>query len=129
MADAEERSLQYIFPEGDSYVFMHQQSGDQISVSKEAIGEDADFLVDGLECSVIIYQGNPIGVSLPPHVTLQVTATEPGIKGDTASNVTKPATVSTGAVVQVPIFIGEGEWVKIDTRTRSYLERGKAPAT
>jgi elongation factor P len=127
-ADAEERSLQYIFPEGDSYVFMHQQSGDQISVSKEAIGEDADFLVDGLECSVIIYQGNPIGVSLPPHVTLQVTATEPGIKGDTASNVTKPATVSTGAVVQVPIFIGEGEWVKIDTRTRSYLERGKAPA-
>jgi elongation factor P len=126
-ADAEERSLQYIFPEGDSYVFMHQQSGDQISVSKEAIGDDADFLVDGLECSVVIYQGNPIGVSLPPHVTLQITATEPGIKGDTASNVTKPATVSTGAVVQVPIFIAEGEWVKIDTRTRSYLERAKDP--
>lgn len=126
-ADAEDRNLQYIYPEGDSYVFMHQQSGDQISVSKEAIGDDAELLVDGLECMVTIYEGNPIGVTLPPHVTLRVTGTEPGMKGDTASNVTKPATVSTGAIVQVPLFIGEGEWVKIDTRTRAYLERAKDP--
>jgi elongation factor P len=126
-ADAEERNLQYIYPDGDTYVFMHQQSGDQISVPKEAVGEDADFLTDGLECSVVIYEGNPIGVTLPPHVTLQVTATEPGAKGDTSGNVTKPATVSTGATIAVPLFISEGEWVRIDTRTRSYLERSKDP--
>ncbi len=128
MADAEERSLQYIYPEGDSFVFMHSQSGDQISVPKEAVGEDADFLIDGLECMVTIYEGNPIGVNLPPHVTLRVTGTEPGAKGDTSGNVTKPATVSTGATVNVPLFINEGDWVKIDTRTRDYLERAKAPA-
>lgn len=126
-ADAEERSLQYIYPDGDSYVFMHQQSGDQISVPKEAVGEDADFLTDGMECSITIYEGNPIAVTLPPHVTLQVTSTEPGVKGDTASNVTKPATVSTGATIAVPLFISEGEWVKIDTRSRAYIERAKDP--
>ncbi|MEY4548283.1 MAG: elongation factor [Pseudomonadota bacterium] len=127
IADAEDRSLHFIFKDGDSFVFMHQQSGDQISVSKEAVGEDADFLTDGLECTVSIYEGNPISVSLPPHVTLQVTSTEPGMKGDTASSVTKPATVSTGASVAVPLFINEGDWVRIDTRTRSYLERSRAP--
>jgi elongation factor P len=127
-ADAEERNLQFIFQEGDSYVFMHAHSGEQISVPKEAVGEDADLLIDGLECSVVIYEGNPIGVSLPPHVIMQIASTEPGMKGDTASNVTKPAKVSTGATVQVPLFISEGEWVKIDTRTRAYLERSKAPS-
>jgi elongation factor P len=126
-ADAEERNLQFIFKEGDSYVFMHAHSGDQVSVPKEAVGDDAELLIDGLECSVVIYEGNPIGVSLPPHVIMQIASTEPGMKGDTASNVTKPAKVSTGATVQVPLFISEGEWVKIDTRTRGYLERAKAP--
>ena len=128
-ADAEDRSLHFIYKDGDGFVFMHQQSGDQITVSKEAVGEDADLLVDGLECMITIYEGNPIGVSLPPHVTLQITSTEPGMKGDTASSVTKPATVSTGATVNVPLFIGEGDWVKIDTRSRSYLERSKAPTS
>jgi elongation factor P len=126
-ADAEERSLQYIYADGDSYVFMHQQSGDQISVNKEVAGEDADFLQEGMECSITIYEGNPIAVSLPSHVTLQITATEPGAKGDTSGNVTKPATVSTGAQIAVPLFIGEGDWVRIDTRSRSYLERAKDP--
>jgi elongation factor P len=126
-ADAEDRSLHFIYKDGDSFVFMHQQSGDQISVSKEAVGDDADFLMDGLECTVSIYEGNPIYVSLPPHVTLQVTSTEPGMKGDTASSVTKPATVSTGASIAVPLFINEGDWVRIDTRSRAYLERSRAP--
>lgn len=129
LADAEDRSLHYIYQDGDSYVFMHQQSGDQISVSKEAVGDDSDLLVDGLECTITIYEGVPIGVSLPPHVTLQVTSTEPGMKGDTASSVSKPATVSTGATVGVPLFINEGDWVKIDTRSRAYLERAKPPAS
>jgi elongation factor P len=128
-ADAEDRSMQYIFPEGDAYVFMHAQSGDQVSVSKEAVGEDADFLIDGIQCQVTFYEGNPIGIVLPPHITVQVTSTEPGHKGDTASNVLKPATISTGAQIQVPLFIGEGDWVKVDTRERAYLERGKAPTS
>ncbi len=127
-ADAEERSLQYIYPDGDGYVFMNPHSGEQITVSQEAMGQEADFLIDGLECSVTMYQGNPIAVSLPPHVVMQITQTEPGLKGDTASNVTKPATIATGATIQVPLFINEGEWVKIDTRNRSYLERSKAPS-
>jgi elongation factor P len=128
-ADAEDRSMQYIFPEGDAYVFMHAQSGDQVSVSKEAVGEDAAFLIDGIQCQVTFYEGNPIGIVLPPHITVQVTSTEPGHKGDTASNVLKPATISTGAQIQVPLFIGEGDWVKVDTRERAYLERGKAPTS
>jgi elongation factor P len=127
-ADAEERNLQYLYQDGDAYVFMDQHSGDQISVNQDIVGDDKDFLTDGLPCSITIYQGNPVAVSIPAHVTLQITATEPGVKGDTANNVTKPATVSTGAVVQVPIFIGEGEWVRIDTRSRTYQERVKAPS-
>lgn len=127
-ADAEDRTMQYIYPDGEGFVFMNPHSGEQITVSSEAMGDASDLLVDGLECVVTVYEGNPIAVGLPPHVVLQITETEPGVKGDTASNVTKPATVSSGASIQVPLFIGEGEWVKIDTRTRSYLERAKEPA-
>jgi elongation factor P len=126
-ADVEDRSMQYIYPDGDAYVFMNPVTGEQITVPAEAVGDGAQFLSDGLECQVTVYAGNPVNVALPSHIVLQVTQTEPGAKCDTASNVTKPATVSTGATVQVPIFIGEGEWIKIDTRTASYTERVKAP--
>jgi len=126
-ADVEERSMQYIFPEGDAFVFMNVQSGEQITVQKEAIGDGARFLIDGLECLVTIYQGNPVSVALPAHVVLQVVETEPGARGDTATNVTKSAKVSTGATVPVPLFIAEGEWIKVDTRTGSYQERVRAP--
>lgn len=127
-ADAEERSLQFIYPDGDDFVFMNAESGEQITVSKQAMGAESDYLTDGLDCNVTIYQGNPISVTLPAHVILQISETEPGAKGDTASNVTKPAKLSTGANVNVPLFITEGEWVKIDTRNRVYLERAKAPS-
>lgn len=126
-ADAEDRPLQYIYPEGDGYVFMNPHSGDQVTVSSEAMGDASDLLVDGIECVITFYQGNPIAIALPPHVTVQITETEPGVRGDTASNVTKPATVSSGASIQVPLFINEGEWIKVDTRSREYLERVKAP--
>lgn len=127
-ADAEDRSLQFIYPDGNDFVFMNEHSGEQITVTKEAMGSESDFLIDGLDCVVTIYQGNPIAVALPAHVIIQVAATEPGAKGDTASNVTKPATLATGAQVNVPLFVNEGDWLKIDTRNRSYLERSKAPA-
>jgi elongation factor P len=127
-ADVEERSMQYIYPEGDMYVFMNQQSGEQVSVARESVGEAAQFLIDGIECQIVIYQGNPVSVTLPPHITVQVTRTEPGARGDTATNVLKPATISTGAEVGVPIFISEGDWIRVDTREGKYLERVKAPS-
>jgi len=106
---------------------MNQQSGEQVSVPKEAVGEAANFLIDGIECQIVIYQGNPVSVTLPAHVTLQVVRTEPGARGDTATNVLKPATLSTGAEVGVPLFISEGEWIRVDTREGKYMERVKAP--
>ncbi len=128
VADVEERSMTYIYPEGDAYVFMNSVSGEQVSVPAEAIGDDAGFMIDGAEVSVVIYKGQPMSISLPSHILVQITFTEPGVKGDTANNVTKAATISTGAEVQVPLFINEGDWIKIDTRTRSYTERAKAPS-
>lgn len=122
-ADVEERTMTYIFPEGDKYVFMDPQSGEQVYINADKVGEESRFMLDGLEVNVVLWNGQPIGVTLPSHVVIQITHSEPGIKGDTASNVTKPATLSTGAVVQVPLFVNEGEWVKVDTRTGDYLER------
>ncbi len=126
-ADVEDRSMTFIYPDGEMYNFMNSISGEQIAVHKDAVGDAANFLIDGLECSVTIYKGNPVSVALPPHIVVQIVETEPGIKGDTATNVTKPAKISTGATVAVPLFITEGEWIKVDTRTASYLERAKAP--
>ncbi len=126
-ADVEDRALQYIYPDGDMFCFMNSNSGDQLSVHRDLVGDAADFLTDGLDVIVTLYKGNPVSVALPPHVIVEITETEPGVKGDTATNVTKPAVVSTGATVAVPLFINEGEWIKVDTRTRSYLERVKAP--
>ena len=106
---------------------MNPQSGEQVTVQKEAVGDDAGFLTDGIEVSIIIYKGNPVSISLPPHITVQVTETEPGVRGDTATNVTKPAKISTGATVPVPLCVNQGDWIRVDTRSRSYLERTKAP--
>jgi elongation factor P len=128
-ADVEDRSVQFIYPDGDMFYFMNANSGEQIAVSKEAVGDAADLLIDGIDVQVTIYKGNPVSISLPPHIVVQVTETEPGVKGDTATNVNKPAKISTGATVPVPLFITEGEWIKVDTRTRSYLERAKAPSS
>jgi elongation factor P len=123
IADIEQRKMTYIYPEGDSYVFMNQGTGDQIHVPLEQVGDAKAFLIDGLEVEVMLFNGNPIGVELPAHVVIQVSSSEPGIKGDTASGATKPATLSTGATINVPLFINEGEWIKVDTRDGSYLER------
>ncbi len=123
VADIEQRKMTYIYPEGDQFVFMNQTTGDQIHVSTESIGDEKRFLIDGLEVEVMLFNGNPIGVELPAHVVIQVATSEPGIKGDTASGASKPATLSTGTTINVPLFINEGEWIKVDTRTGDYLER------
>lgn len=122
-ADVEERKMTFIYEEGDKYVFMDGHSGEQIYVNKELVGDEASFLMDGLGVDVMLWNGNAIGVELPAHVVVQITHSEPGVKGDTASNVTKPATIATGAQVNVPLFVKEGEWIKVDTRTGEYLER------
>lgn len=122
-ADVEERSLQYIYPEGSDFVFMDEGTGEQITVPGDKIGDDAKWMSDGMKVDVTLFKGAAIGVSLPSHVTLQITSCEPGVKGDTASGATKPATLSTGAVINVPLFVQDGEWVKIDTREGTYLER------
>jgi elongation factor P len=123
LADVEERKMTYSWAESDSYVFMDTSNGDQIHVEKDKVGDEARFLTEGLDCLVTLFNGNAIGVELPSNVVMQITSSEPGIKGDTASGATKPATVSSGAVINVPLFIKEGEWIKVDTRTGAYLER------
>ena len=122
-ADVEERTFQYIYKDGDDFVFMAQATGEQITIQGEKVGEDAQWLEDGMNVAVTLFNGNPVGVNLPAHVVLQVVSSEPGVKGDTASGATKPATLSTGAVVNVPLFVKEGEFVKVDTREGTYIER------
>jgi elongation factor P len=123
LADVETQKMTFSWDEGDSLVFMDTSTGDQVHVMKDKVGDEARFVSEGLECEVTIFNGNPIGIELPSSVVLQIKESEPGIKGDTASGATKPATLSTGAVINVPLFIKEGEWVKVDTRTGDYLER------
>jgi elongation factor P len=123
LADVETRKLTYSWDEGDSLVFMDTGTGDQLHVMKDKVGDETRFLSEGLDVEVTLFNGNAIGIDLPPSVVLQITESEPGIKGDTASGATKPAKLSTGAVVNVPLFVKEGEWVKVDTRTGEYLER------
>ena len=123
LADVETRKLTYSWDEGDSLVFMETSTGDQLHVMKDKVSDEVRFLSEGLDVEVTLFNGNAIGIELPPSVVLQITESEPGIKGDTASGATKPAKLSTGAVVNVPLFIKEGEWVKVDTRTGEYLER------
>ena len=122
-ADVEERAMQYIYPDGENYVFMHEASGEQITVPGDKMADDAKWISDGMSVDVTLWNGQPIGISLPSSVTLQITHSEPGIKGDTASGATKPATLSTGATVNVPLFVNEGEWVRVDTSTGKYIER------
>jgi elongation factor P len=123
VADVETRKMTYSWDEGDSLVFMDTSTGDQVNLMKDKVGDEVRFLSEGLDCELTIYNGIPIGINLPSSVVLQIVESEPGIKGDTASGATKPAKLSTGAVVNVPLFIKEGEWVKIDTEKGAYLER------
>ncbi len=95
-ADVEDRTLKYIYPEGDMFVFMNSTTGDQISVPADVVGDEAGLLIDGIDVTITIYNGNPVAISLPPHIVVQVAETEPGVRGDTATNVTKPAKISSG---------------------------------
>ncbi|WEV46057.1 elongation factor P [Bifidobacterium sp. ESL0728] len=117
------RTLQYSYEEGDTFVFMDMTTYDQVSIPKELVGDQAKFLLEGTDCIVSFHDGTPLSVELPASVVLKVTETEPGVQGNRSNAGTKPATVETGAEIQVPLFVGEGEMVKVDTRDGSYLGR------
>ena len=124
-ADVEERQMQFLYKEGDMFVFMDTSNYEQIQLTPELIGDDALYMIDGLMVDVLFVSGRPSGVKPPTFVELRVATTEPGFKGDTTSNVTKSAFMETGLEVQVPLFIEENEILKIDTRTNAYVERVK----
>ena len=122
-ADIEERKMQYLYQDGESLVFMDNQTYDQTPFGADLVGEDRKFLKENLDCDVLFWNGRPLNVELPNFIEATITECEPGEKGDTASNVTKPATLETGAIVQVPLFIKEGEAIRVDTRSGEYVER------
>ncbi len=121
----ERKQFQYLYHDASGYVFMDQETYEQLTVPKEQIGDGADFLKDGIVVDILMNGNEITGIELPITVELQVVETVPGVKGDSANPGTKPAKVETGASVNVPLFINEGDVIKIDTRTGEYIERVK----
>jgi elongation factor P len=121
----EKRPMQYLYDEGDTLVFMDTESFEQISIAKDAIGNYLQYLKEEDVVDITIYEELPIAIEPPASVILKVTYAEPGAKGDTATNVTKPVQVETGTEVKVPLFINQGDYIKINTETGEYLERVK----
>jgi elongation factor P len=119
----ETKSVQYLYDSGDEVVFMDQQTYDQISLPHGDLEAELPFMQPASQVMLLMVNGRPTGVDLPASVELSVVQTEPGVKGDTVSNVTKPATLETGAVVQVPLFVNVGDRIKVDTRERRYISR------
>lgn len=124
-ADVRKSNGQYLYRDGDGFVFMEDETFEQYTISTEKMGDSANFLLDGAKCELLFYNDQLIGVDPPSHVVVEVTYTEPAARGNTTANVTKPATVETGAEVQVPAFIDQGEKIRVDARTGAYIERAK----
>ena len=122
-AFVERKDMQYSYNDGDLYYFMDMETYEQIPINASVLGDNFKFVKEEMECKVLSYKGNVFGVEPPFFVELEVTETDPGFKGDTATNATKPAIVETGAEVKVPLFIEQGDKIKIDTRTGEYMER------
>ena len=121
----DETDMQYLYQDGDTYVFMNTENYEQLHLHKEIIVDRALFLVPDVVLKVEFYEGRPVDIQLPATVDLKVVETEPGVKGGSATNVMKPAKLETGVVVNVPPFIGEGETIRVDTAEGTYLERVK----
>jgi elongation factor P len=119
----EQRAMQYLYVEDNNYYFMDQESYDQIGLSSNQLGDVVGYLKDGMVIQVQFYENEPVDVEPPITVELQIVETDPGFRGDTASGGTKPAKLETGLVVQVPLFVNQGETIRVDTRNGAYLER------
>jgi elongation factor P len=124
-ADVEEKAMSFLYKEGDDFVFMDQQSYEQVTLAKNLVGDDWRWLKDNMVCHVLFWNGRSIGLTLPNFVELRVEHSEPGVKGDTSSGAVKPATLETGATINVPLFVNEKDLLRIDTRTGEYCERVK----
>jgi elongation factor P len=122
LVDFEEKRMQFLYKD-DRYHFMDLDTYDQISLSAEEVGEARDFLKENTEVEILFIEGSPVTVELPNFIEIRIAKTDPGIRGDTASGGSKPATLETGAVIQVPLFLNEGDVVKVDTRSGDYLGR------
>jgi len=124
-APLEERTMQYLYSQGDEFHFMDTKNYEQIVISREQMGDGVNFLIDNMEVQILMFNNNPIGVTLPNFVNLSVIKSDPWAKGDTSGSDSKPVTVETGYVLQVPPFIEEGDRIQIDTRTGAYMTRVK----
>lgn len=117
------RRMQYLYPDGDNFVFMDTETFEQVAIPGDVVGDDALFLGENLDVDVYVHEGKPISLELPPAVLLEVKEAEPWLKGDTTSGATKPVVLETGLRLQVPLFVEEGDTVKVDTRSNEYIER------
>ena len=124
-ADITEIDAQYLYKDGQMFAFMDNSTYEQYELSAEIVDDAWKYLKEGMLCKMMLFNNNPMGVTPPNHVVLTVEYTEPGVRGNTATNVTKPATVDTGAEISVPNFVENGERIKVDTRTGEYVERVK----
>lgn len=122
-AIVDRQDMQFLYKDGDEYVFMNTSTYDQMNVSTAALGEAADYLIEQMIAQIAMYQGEIIGVEIAASVELTISETEPGVQGDRVSGARKPATLETGKVIQVPLFVGPGDKIKVDTRTGDYLTR------
>jgi elongation factor P len=122
-ASVDRREMQYLYHDGEAYVFMDTDTYDQLTLSEEVVGEAKNYLLENGTAIVALHDANPLYIDLPASVELEITYTEPGLQGDRSTGGTKPATVETGLQIQVPLFISNGEKVKVDTRDGSYLGR------
>jgi len=123
VAQVDKRDMQFLYKDGEDFMFMDSTNYDQISISKQTVGDAVDYLLENADAIVAMHEGNPLFIELPASVELKITYTEPGLQGDRSSGGTKPATVETGISVQVPLFIKQDEKVLVDTRTGAYLGR------
>jgi elongation factor P len=125
LAIVERKDMQYLYRDGEHFTFMDTETYDQLPVGADVVGDAAHYLSEGSTAQVSVHQGVPIGLEMPASVALTVMQTQPAVKGDTKTNTLKPATLETGYVAQVPLFVEEGERIKVDTRSGAYIERVK----
>ena len=119
----ERKDMEYLYNDGDLYYFMDNETYEQLPINRDVLGDAFKFVKENMTCKILSYKGNVFGVEPPTFVVLKVDQTEPGVKGDTATNATKPAVLETGAEIRVPLFINEGDSIQIDTRTGEYMQR------
>lgn len=123
LAVLDKREMQYLYPDDAGLVFMDEETYDQMHIDPGMLGDAVKFLKDGTVCMVPVYDGTPVGIDMPVSIELEVTETDPGLKGDRISGALKPATLETGAVVNVPLFVEPGQRIKVDTRSGEYMSR------